>query len=195
MSSLSSPDYQTLADSPQNTQNLLTALSTGLPTPSLWILGSVVASMTILRYTILPCLTLHGLEQTIKAVDRMLQGHIGLGIIPSNVDSGAGSDFCFASGQQGLRRLDRSEHLLYSDQLGYLDIGDLECSRRCMDYEERLCRIKDIAHDLHLQPPPPSLTSYLKHFTVLISKRHNKFKLDVVLLRKRRSTCPTEHDD
>ncbi|KAF9058733.1 hypothetical protein BDP27DRAFT_1408088 [Rhodocollybia butyracea] len=202
----SSPGYRTLVASPQITPNLLTALLTRLPTPSLWILASTVAFMTILRYTLFPCLTLHGLEQTIKAVEKMLQGHTSLGIIPSNVDhSGAGSDFCFAPGQQGLGLLDYSEHLLCSDQLGCLDIGDLERSRRCMDYEERLCRIKDIAHDLRLQPPPPSLTSYLKvyiaricailstyeeHFTVLISKRHNKLKLDVVLLRKRRITCP-----
>ncbi|KAF9061229.1 hypothetical protein BDP27DRAFT_1406783 [Rhodocollybia butyracea] len=205
----SSPEYQTpLVDCSKVTQNLLTTLLTSLPAPCLWILVSTVISMTILRYTLLPCLTLRGLEETIKAVDKMLQGHIGLGIIPSNVDSGAGSNFCFAPG------LDYSEHLLCSDQLGYLDIGDLEDSRRCMDYEERLCRIKDIAHDLRLQPPPPSLIRYLKvyitrictissaykevhklrheikHLTLLISKRHNKFKLDFVLLRKQRSTCP-----
>lgn len=112
----SSPDYQTLAASPQITQNLLMTLLTSLPTPSLWILASVVVSMTVLRYTVLPCLTLHGLEQTIKAADKLLQGHIGLGIIPSDVDSAAGSEFHFAPGQRGLGLLDCNNHPLRSDQ-------------------------------------------------------------------------------
>ncbi|KAF9071387.1 hypothetical protein BDP27DRAFT_1361940 [Rhodocollybia butyracea] len=145
----SSPSHQIPAASPQITQNLLMTLLTSPPTPILWILGSVVVSMTILRYTVFPCLTVHGLEQAIKAVDKLLQGHIGLGIIPSNFDSSAG-------GQRDLGLLDCNEHPLRSDQLGspslYLDIGDLERSHQ----------IKDVAHDLRLQPPPPSLTSYLK---------------------------------
>ncbi|KAF9061238.1 hypothetical protein BDP27DRAFT_366012 [Rhodocollybia butyracea] len=102
----------------------------------------------------------------------MLQGHIDLGIIPSNVDGGGCS---FAPGQRVLGLLpDYSKPLLCSDQ--YLDIGDLECSTRCMNYEERLCRIKDIAHDLRLQPPPPSLTRCLKVYIVRICTISSVYK-------------------
>ncbi|KAF9071390.1 hypothetical protein BDP27DRAFT_1322425 [Rhodocollybia butyracea] len=186
-----SPDYQTLAASPQIaqiSQNLLTTLSTSLPTLSLWILVSVFMSMTILRYTLLPCLTLHGLEQTIKTVDAMLQGHIGLGIIPFN-DGGTRSNFCFAPGQRGLGLLDCSEYLLCSDQLAYLDVGDLERSRRCMDYEERLCRYLKVFIDRicmisSAYKEVDILRHEIKHSTILTSKRHNKLKLDVLLLGK-----------
>ncbi|KAF9061246.1 hypothetical protein BDP27DRAFT_1369848 [Rhodocollybia butyracea] len=138
-------------------------------------------SMTVLKYTILPCLTLHGLEQTIKAVDRMLQGHdIGLGIIPSNVDNDAVVTFAL--------------HLVNRDSDSWI-VASIHCSvikhsRRCIDYKERLCRIKDsdIAMIYTCSPlPHPSqvASNFIQstysdaYIAILISKHHNKLKLNV----------------
>lgn len=138
----SSSDCKALADASESlTQNLLDSASTTLG-PRLWIfMFAFMSTITLLRLTLLPCTTLHGLDQTIKAVEKMLQGHMGAGIIPFNIDSGT-DDTCFASG-----RGHSDNHLFRGNQWvfaifhsfwtiilfyahRYLDNQDLEHSRR-----------------------------------------------------------------
>ncbi|KAF9074796.1 hypothetical protein BDP27DRAFT_1399194 [Rhodocollybia butyracea] len=82
----------------------------------LWIFASFLIFMTLLRHTLFPCVTLRGLEDTIKSVDTMLKEHMGRGM------------------------LDCNEHMLHDRRL--LDHGDpqAERSQRCVDFEDRLCR-------------------------------------------------------
>ncbi|KAF9074789.1 hypothetical protein BDP27DRAFT_1359059 [Rhodocollybia butyracea] len=115
----------------------------------LWIFASSLIFITLLRRTLFPCVTLRGLEDTIKFVDTMLQEHTGLGILPLNVASGIGStDLRFVYGQ-GRRLLDckrafatyrspvnswTTETLNVLDDAWTLRINYVESKMLCMTY-------------------------------------------------------------
>ncbi|KAF9074785.1 hypothetical protein BDP27DRAFT_1315960 [Rhodocollybia butyracea] len=197
------PDCKALVETENVAQTIIGSASNP---ENLWIFTSALVLMTILlRCTIFPCVTLRGLEDTVISADKVLKEHIGLAVGTRS------TDLCYVSGlARGL--LDFDEHLVRRDRQRYLDHGDPERSRRCMDFEERLCRIKDVVHDLHLTSSTPvclrsrwrlsisrlysissaykeihALRQDIEYSIVVSAKWQNKLKLDVAALIRERS--------
>ncbi|KAF9074795.1 hypothetical protein BDP27DRAFT_1359062 [Rhodocollybia butyracea] len=119
-------DCASLAGSESFAQNFIGSVSNP---KILWIIASFLIFMTLIRRTLFPCVTLRGLESTIKSVDTLLKEHMGLGILPLNVASGisTSTDFCFVYGL-GRGMLDCNKYMPHDRRL--LDHGDPEHSLR-----------------------------------------------------------------